>query len=171
MLVVGRDFRTGQAVELEGADRIVAVRAAGGARPLEELPWIAPGFVDLQVNGYRGQEFSSPQLSIAHVVAVADQMLEFGVTRFLPTVTTASRATLEHALATIARAVAANPRLAARVAGIHLEGPYISAEDGPRGAHPRALPAARLGRVRRAASCRRRLDPAGHAVGRVSRVT
>ena len=137
MQVVGRDFRTGEAVELQCTDRIVAVRAAGAAGPVERLPWIAPGFVDLQVNGYRGREFSSPQLSADQVAGVADQMHQFGVTRFLPTVTTASRATLEHALATISRAVAQIPRLRARVAGIHLEGPYISPDDGPRRARPR----------------------------------
>src|SRR5207249_12166140 len=44
---------------------------------------------------------------------------------------------LRHGLATIAAACAADPEVDARVAGIHLEGPYISSVDGYRGAHPR----------------------------------
>jgi N-acetylglucosamine-6-phosphate deacetylase len=44
---------------------------------------------------------------------------------------------LLHAMATIDRACRERPDVSRRIAGIHLEGPYISAEDGPRGAHPR----------------------------------
>ncbi len=137
MKVVGRHYRSGRPVELRLADRILAVGEPEAGALDARLPWIAPGFVDLQINGYRGQEFSAPELTVEAVIRIADQMPAFGVTRFLPTVTTASRSTLLHALATIARAAVDEPRMAARMPGIHLEGPYISAADGPRGAHPR----------------------------------
>jgi N-acetylglucosamine-6-phosphate deacetylase len=137
MKVVGRHFRSGQPVELRLADRIVEVSApAGGSTLATDLPWIAPGLVDLQINGYRGHEFGSPQTTVEAVVQIVEQLPAFGVTRFLPTVTTASRETLLHALSVLARAVATVPRVASSVAGVHLEGPYISAADGPRGAHP-----------------------------------
>ena len=60
MKVVGRHYRTGQAVEVELGERIVGVRELAGRTAAEpDLPWIAPGFVDLQINGYLGREFSS----------------------------------------------------------------------------------------------------------------
>ncbi|HEY1785784.1 MAG TPA: amidohydrolase family protein, partial [Pirellulales bacterium] len=56
--------------------------------------------------------------------------------RFCPTLTTASREGLVAGMATVRQACRQSPEFAALVAGIHLEGPYISAEEGPRGAHP-----------------------------------
>ncbi len=90
----------------------------------------------MQVNGYAGHEFGSSELTVDKVVQVVRRLPAFGVTRFLPTVTTASRDTLRHGLATLAAAVAQSPAVARSVAGVHLEGPYISAVDGPRSAHP-----------------------------------
>jgi len=103
----------------------------------EPLPYVAPGFCDLQVNGYQGRDFTSPHLTVDHVYEVADALWQFGVTRFLPTVTTQAYEVLIHCVRTIAQAVNEFPILEHRIPGIHLEGPYISREDGPRGAHPR----------------------------------
>ena len=60
-----------------------------------------------------------------------------GVTSYLPTLTTQSAEMLCHGLQTIAKACEEDPRVAKRVIGIHLEGPYLSDQDGPRGAHPK----------------------------------
>ena len=61
-----------------------------------------------------------------------------GVTTFLPTIITAPEARIIAALRTIREACAQYPEVAAMVAGIHVEGPHIAPEDGPRGAHPAA---------------------------------
>ena len=113
---------------------------AGGENPVvaNDLPWLIPGLVDLQVNGYGGAEFGSPEITVEQVRKVVEKMLDFGVTRFCPTVTTASAQVIEHGLSTIAAACDRNPFVIRHVIGIHLEGPYISREDGPRGAHPLA---------------------------------
>ncbi len=84
-----------------------------------------------------GQEFSSPDLTVEHVERIVAAQVALGVTAICPTVTTNSFETICHALSTIARA-AARPQFSRRIAGIHLEGPYLSREDGPRGAHPLA---------------------------------
>lgn len=91
-----------------------------------------PGFVDLQVNGFAGVDFNDPSSSPADLARAAAAMRETGVTRFLPALITSS---FEH-FARCARNIldADLPE----VIGFHMEGPYISALDGPRGAHPKA---------------------------------
>jgi N-acetylglucosamine-6-phosphate deacetylase len=136
--LTGRHYQTGRGVQLDIAGgKIVAARDLRDAAPkLDELSWIAPGFIDVQCNGYGGQEFSSLELTVEKVAEIARVQASFGVTQFCPTVTTASFETIAHSLRTIAEACRRLPEVAYTVAGIHLEGPYIAREDGPRGAHP-----------------------------------
>jgi N-acetylglucosamine-6-phosphate deacetylase len=101
------------------------------------LPWVAPGFVDIQINGYGGQEFSSQDLTPEKVAAIVRQHWAFGVTSVCPTLTTQSFDCLAHGLRAIDFACRSFPEIARSVVGVHVEGPYISSEDGPRGAHPR----------------------------------
>ena len=62
-----------------------------------------------------------------------------GVTTFLPTLITAAEARPSSArLSAIAEARRADPLVAHAVPFVHVEGPILAAEDGPRGAHPRA---------------------------------
>jgi len=102
----------------------------------ENLLVIAPGLVDLQVNGYGGQEFNDPELSTEKVLQICLAMDRDGVTQFCPTFTTQSFELLRHSMATVARAIDEHDDIADRCTMLHLEGPYISGEDGPRGAHP-----------------------------------
>jgi N-acetylglucosamine-6-phosphate deacetylase len=76
-------------------------------------------------------------LTVESVAGICLSLNQYGVTRFCPTVTTADFESLRVSLATIALACEQDRQVAERFAGIHLEGPYISPEDGPRGAHPR----------------------------------
>lgn len=133
MEFTGRRYDTGEAVAVscEG-DRIARISRVDDA---PNLPWISPGWCDLQVNGYGGQEFSSATLTVAGVEAIVAQLHAQGVTTFCPTVTTNSSSVMEHALRVLAKSIAESPLVHATVAGIHLEGPYLSAIDGPRGAH------------------------------------
>lgn len=131
----GRRYDTAQCVEVAIHDgRIASVTALADTA---ELPWLAPGFIDLQVNGYRGIGFNDPELTAEKVAEVSLLMDQFGVTRYLPTLTTDSLELLAGSLATIAQAIHKLPQVGLRVPGIHLEGPFISPEDGPRGAHPK----------------------------------
>lgn len=99
-------------------------------------PWVAPGFVDLQINGFGGIEFNDAQLSTEQVEQVSRACDAMGVTGYCPTVTTHGFDSMARSLAAIARACRESPAVARRVVAIHLEGPYLSPEDGPRGAHP-----------------------------------
>jgi N-acetylglucosamine-6-phosphate deacetylase len=107
-----------------------------GRTPLEQWPWIAPGFVDIQVNGYLGQEFSAPDLTAEKAAEIIRHMDAFGMARLCPTLTTESFETLARCLRAVVEACESDPDVDRRVAGIHLEGPYLSTDDGPRGAHP-----------------------------------
>ncbi len=93
-----------------------------------------PGLVDLQVNGYRGVDFSGEDLTDESFARACRQLLEAGTTAFLPTLITSPATIYERNLPMIAR-VLGQEEFRGRVLGIHLEGPFISTEDGARGAH------------------------------------
>jgi N-acetylglucosamine-6-phosphate deacetylase len=90
-----------------------------------------PGLVDLQVNGFAGVDFADPTNDPERVLAAIAAIEKTGVTRFLPTLITSPREDFAACARTLLRT-----RHAA-IAGLHMEGPYISPEDGPRGAHRR----------------------------------
>jgi N-acetylglucosamine-6-phosphate deacetylase len=93
-----------------------------------------PGLVDLQVNGYRGVDFSGDDLTEEGFAQACRQLLEAGTTAFLPTLITSPAAIYERNLPMIA-GVLGQEEFRGRVLGIHLEGPFISTQDGARGAH------------------------------------
>lgn len=96
------------------------------------------GFVDLQVNGCLGVDFSDSRLTAEGVARVTEALAVRGTAAYLATATTSSWSTYEKVLPLLAGAVS-DPRCGGRVLGIHLEGPFISPEDGAVGAHPRHL--------------------------------
>jgi N-acetylglucosamine-6-phosphate deacetylase len=91
-----------------------------------------PGLFDLQVNGFGGVDFNAPNLTADHVVNAVDRIRATGVTRCLPTLITSSL----DAFCVNARMIASVSHPA--IAGIHMEGPYVSPDEGARGAHARA---------------------------------
>lgn len=134
----GRHYRTGRPVEVAcRAGTIHSIREVEAPKPAA-LPWVGPGLTDLQVNGFRGIDLNAPGLSVADLERLTRELWSVGVTSFLPTLITNHPAATEAALRTIRRARDTSPVVRQAVAGIHLEGPFISPEDGPRGAHPKA---------------------------------
>jgi len=93
-----------------------------------------PGLVDLQVNGYAGVDFSSPDLTETDFIAACEQLFESGTTAFLPTMITSPEYVYERNLAIMA-AVLERAEFRGRLPGVHLEGPFISPQEGARGAH------------------------------------
>lgn len=135
MRIQGRRFDTGDAVEVSmESGRVTDVTPSTDGQA--ELPWIAPGLVDLQINGFHGQEFNDFELTVEKVAQVCTDLDRTGVTQFCATATTHSFEMLANTMALLATACRESPAVAQRTCGIHLEGPYISPQDGPRGAHP-----------------------------------
>lgn len=120
-------------IQVEFSESVVAQTRS--AEPKPGLPYLAPGFIDLQVNGYRGIDYSSPSLGTEDVAALVTALAVSGTTTHLPTIITSSRELILESLRTIETAREADPLAAAAIPGYHIEGPFISSEDGARGAH------------------------------------
>jgi N-acetylglucosamine-6-phosphate deacetylase len=131
----GIDALTGEAVEIT-AERgaITAVEPLLG-RPAG-LRWLAPGFIDLQVNGFASADYCSPETPLESIARSLEAQFATGVTRIFATVITGPRGEMLAALANLARARRELP-FGRAIEAIHVEGPFISPQDGPRGAHPR----------------------------------
>jgi N-acetylglucosamine-6-phosphate deacetylase len=99
--------------------------------------YLCPGFFDPQVNGFAGVDFNHPLLTPARLHQAARSLASTGVTCFLPTLITSSQEKMVRQLKIVAEALRNDSLLRKMCVGIHLEGPYISAEDGPRGVHLR----------------------------------
>jgi N-acetylglucosamine-6-phosphate deacetylase len=93
---------------------------------------IAPGFIDLQVNGYGGHDAATGPDAIA---AISAALPATGVTAFLPTLISAPVHEGAAFVAAVTAVAAEAP--GARVLGAHIEGPFLSPSF--RGAHLRAL--------------------------------
>ena len=135
MKLHGRWIYSEAPIEIEIEDGIIL-----GCVEVDSVPadtYLAPGFVDAQVNGFAGSDYSLDDLNLEHIVSIERAMRKAGATRHVATVVTSPQERITTNLARIADAVRNEPTLSGAIPGIHLEGPYISDEDGPRGAHDR----------------------------------
>ena len=90
---------------------------------------IAPGLIDLQLNGGFGKDFTTEPEAIWEV---APKLLRYGVTSFLPTIISSPRENIDHAIDVIRRGPPKGYR-GAHMLGLHLEGPVLNPEK--KGAH------------------------------------
>ncbi len=90
--------------------------------------------IDIQVNGYDGVGFTEADLEIEDIYTIILKLQAQGVTSFLPTLFTAPQNILLRNLNLLA-GLESDPLVSEMIPGFHLEGPYLSELDGPRGAH------------------------------------
>lgn len=137
MIVKALHYRTGEPVAIEvKAGRIARiVPAEADSADRDALPYAAPGLIDLQINGFAGYDFNRLPISPELPGTVVRELWREGVTGCYPTVVTNDPKAIATQLAAIAEACERDAAAAAGIAGIHLEGPFISPEDGARGAH------------------------------------
>ena len=118
-------------------DRIEGIIAADSPTDAQRVPLeggiLAPGFIDLQVNGGGGAQFNlTPDLPTVETICTA--FTRFGTTACMPTAITDTR---EKISAAIAAGVAAAKKGVPGFLGLHLEGPHLSI--ARKGAHAPAL--------------------------------
>jgi N-acetylglucosamine-6-phosphate deacetylase len=132
----GAALRDGLAVVIEGSRiaAVVAERDLPDGLSVERIDGLlAPGFIDIQVNGGGGVLLNAERTPEA-IAAIGRAHRRFGTTGFLPTLVTDTRTVMAEAIA------AANSALAAKVPGLlglHLEGPFLNPER--KGIHDAAL--------------------------------
>lgn len=137
--IEGTHYLTGKPVQVKIENgEIVSVKEIKKLKDADKAVFIAPGFFDNQVNGFAGVSFAfgESDLTAEGIEKATRELWKFGVTTYLPTLTTNSREVLEKNFSLLAEAVN-NPWLLGAIPGFHLEGPYINPADGFRGAHPK----------------------------------
>lgn len=132
MKIIGRLVGTDRTVRLSLDQSIVC-----GIEDIKTLSdvWICPGLVDIQVNGYRGHDVRAPDVDEQTIYQMLKELWAEGITACCPTVTTGPEERIVNSLRAVSAARRIDPILARAIPCAHVEGPHISAEDGPRGAH------------------------------------
>jgi N-acetylglucosamine-6-phosphate deacetylase len=137
-VAIGRIAGTTSVFEIRFQDTITGVDEL--IRPPEIEEFVAPGFLDIQVNGFAGVDYNDPAASHEEIGRSIRTMFSTGVTRFFPTLITGSE---ERIIGALRNLVSAKEELcrnrmpeAHAMEGFHIEGPHLSPESGPRGAHP-----------------------------------
>jgi N-acetylglucosamine-6-phosphate deacetylase len=134
LVIVGTPVDDGQPVRVTIRDgRIAEIERIAGAL---DAPWLAPGWLDLQVNGFEGHDPNAVDADPDATAAMVRSLWRFGVTGECVTICTESEAHMVQSLAAVAEAAEKDPLIAESIVGIHVEGPHLAREDGPRGAHP-----------------------------------
>ena len=134
--LTANDYSSGALIQIDvSGERVQGVRVLSD-RADAAYPWVCPGFIDVQVNGFGGFDLNAADADRHTVAGMIHALVEHGVTLCMPTVITASFEQMAGSLEAIRQACEADPVVNGSIAGIHLEGPYLSPEQGFRGAHP-----------------------------------
>lgn len=128
----GKDPSTGKVLEVTFDQTIESVTPAS----VETDVYLAPGWIDIQVNGFAGVDYNDPQTPHEEIARSIRALYGTGVTRFYPTVITGGPEEMRASLRNLACAKD-TLREGEAIDGFHVEGPHICGEEGPRGAHPR----------------------------------
>ena len=94
------------------------------------------GFIDIQVNGYGGVNYHDDYVTAETLRASCEKLQSDGVEGILATITSAPFDRILHRLKNTVTLRAKDPLAQKLIRGLHIEGPFMSAVDGYRGAHP-----------------------------------
>jgi len=134
MKVRGISVFTGKPIELE-IDNGVMSNINFLSEDEQNLPYISPGFFDLQVNGFKGSDYSLENFSQEHLRNIITNLAASGTTQHIPTIVSSPQERILQNLKIISQAINTSSDIKEAIPGIHIEGPFISPEEGPRGCH------------------------------------
>ncbi|MDQ0689411.1 N-acetylglucosamine-6-phosphate deacetylase [Arthrobacter sp. W4I7] len=133
--IKGRDASRGDVLTVHFEDGYIAAVERKHDPNASDLPVLASGFVDAQVNGYMGMDVNAPDADSTVIEGITGELARIGVTTWVPTIITASEEAISHALRYVEKARNADARVRDAIPCVHVEGPFISDHDGARGVH------------------------------------
>lgn len=131
--LIGKSFLDGKPLELfisEGK-----IKSVLSIETSPENVWVGPGFTDIQVNGYGGLDYNAIQSDVLALGQISKKLLSYGVTSHFPTIITNSPEKISALIQQVVQLRKMDSLAHSCITGIHIEGPFISPEEGPRGAH------------------------------------
>lgn len=131
----GRHYLTGDFIEVRCEDGVITAIVPYPETNASTTSWLAPGLVDLQVNGFGGIDFQQDNLTAEDLLTASRALRLAGCSRWLLTLITDEWSSLLARLGHIKRLRDASPELRRAIAGWHVEGPFLSSEAGFCGAH------------------------------------
>ncbi len=139
VFIEGLHYQHGKPIRITVQNgKIESISTIKNPKPINQYHTVAPGLFDNQVNGFAGVSFAfgNHELTVEGIEKATTELWKKGITSYLPTLTTHSKAVLINNFSILSNAIH-HENLAGSIVGFHLEGPYINEEDGYRGAHPR----------------------------------
>lgn len=133
--ITATDYHSGDGIRIQTRGNLIAEVSTVPDRAVNDII-VAPGLTDIQVNGYGGTDLNTWPLAPSAVRDVSVLLWRDGVTTWFPTFITNSDENLSEMVRAVDEACRRYPEAGSSVGGIHLEGPFITTEDGARGAHP-----------------------------------
>lgn len=131
--LIGKSFLDGKPLEARISEGKIKSILPSESSP--ENTWIGPGFTDIQVNGYGGFDYNELYGDVLALGQISRKLLQNGVTSHFPTIITNSPEKISTLIQQVVRLRKMDSLANSCITGIHIEGPFISPEDGPRGAH------------------------------------
>jgi len=128
-------YETNKPVRIETGKRLITLISETDESIPNRGLYVAPGLIDNQINGYKGVDFSDPQLDTGKIRTAVEAIRKEGVTTFFPTIITGSHGSLLKTFRNLAESLK-DDEIRKSVPGFHLEGPYISPIEGFYGCHP-----------------------------------
>jgi N-acetylglucosamine-6-phosphate deacetylase len=138
--ITGRHYRTGDPVRVRwAAGAITEVNSVPASQAAGVESWIAPGLVDVQINGYAGVDYQRDEVTGEDLLRATRALQTDGCTRQLVTLITDEFPRLVARLKRLRQLRSESPELSRGIAGWHIEGPFLSPLPGFHGAHNPAV--------------------------------